>query len=345
MESIFSFFYSSQGNSEEAELPVTVLSIDGGGAKGVIVTYLLSELERRTNMKVMELFDCCYAASVGSLITAALNIQEKGKLKFSAQEVHELFIDEIPKVFHRSLQQKIEGDTGLWPKFKNDNLKALVERVFDGIRLTDLYKPWFAPSLEERPHEQPYYITRQKALEDPSYNWKMSDVLLGTMAAETYFPAHEVREEGKQTAYFADGGFFCNNPASWAFAKTQKDFACGSNMVMLSLGTGKWAPPLPKDCTNGGDLDWLPRIISTKWTADNQKTCDLVEYALEKNFMRCNPVMNTEVYTLDTDNPEMLKKMVAIQKKWIKEHDKEFQQWCDRLKDIALKKRKIQTQK
>ena len=49
-----------------------ILSLDGGGIRGLIQIEVLSELERLTGRRIRELFDCIIGTSTGGIIALAI---------------------------------------------------------------------------------------------------------------------------------------------------------------------------------------------------------------------------------------------------------------------------------
>ena len=56
---------------------IRILSIDGGGIRGILPAMLLAWLERRTGQPVSKLFDIIAGTSTGANVVAALRIAER----------------------------------------------------------------------------------------------------------------------------------------------------------------------------------------------------------------------------------------------------------------------------
>ena len=111
--------YSALGSSlaalresgDPATRPVFVLSIDGGGVKGLIPALLLHELEQRTGYKTHELFDVIGGTSTGGLIAFGLGLKE-----LPMSEIIALYTTRADEIFptpeqrlHEAAMAKIEG--------------------------------------------------------------------------------------------------------------------------------------------------------------------------------------------------------------------------------------------
>jgi len=77
---------------------IKVLSIDGGGVRGIIPSMVLAEIENKTGERIAEMFDLMAGTSAGGIITLGLNVKgQNGKPKFSAKEISKFFTDDCPK--------------------------------------------------------------------------------------------------------------------------------------------------------------------------------------------------------------------------------------------------------
>src|SRR5919108_3568061 len=80
-----------------------VLAIDGGGIRGLIPALVLTELERRAGRRIFEMFDLIAGTSTGGILACALCAPDP----LPASEIVELYTEEGPKIFDRSLFQRI----------------------------------------------------------------------------------------------------------------------------------------------------------------------------------------------------------------------------------------------
>ena len=83
-----------------------VLSIDGGGIRGLIPALVLAEIERRTGRRIAELFDLIAGTSTGGILASALTRRgADDRARYSAEELVELYVTEGPKIFDRVAAQ------------------------------------------------------------------------------------------------------------------------------------------------------------------------------------------------------------------------------------------------
>ena len=151
---------------------VRVLSIDGGGIRGVIPALVLAEIERLSGRPAAALFDLIAGTSTGGIIALGVTVPDPSASehpRWSAQELARLYEEEGPKIFHHSLLRTVETADGLLvEKYAASGLEAALERYMGEARLpealTDVlvtsydiqrHEPFFFKSFSPRPHATP----------------------------------------------------------------------------------------------------------------------------------------------------------------------------------------------
>src|SRR5680860_1310623 len=111
-----------------------VLSIDGGGIRGLIPALVLAEVERRSGRRVWELFDLIAGTSTGGILACALCAPNP----LPAEQLVGLYEDEGPAIFDRSVRQRIRSGEGLLDeKYGADALERALERFLSEKRLAE----------------------------------------------------------------------------------------------------------------------------------------------------------------------------------------------------------------
>jgi hypothetical protein len=269
---------------------IRILSLDGGGIRGLVELYFLREIERFTGQKTGELFDFFAGTSIGSIIATALSETdpETGRIKYSADDVLNIFLQKYDKLF----QKKFKSFGGLFgERYKTTPFKNFIESQFGNRLFSDRSKPTIviAENLETlEPKIFKSYDTRE--------DFKTSDVLLSSTAAPTLFKPHraEVYKDGRPTNShykLVDGGLVANNPALIALDEARRHFPLAHRFEVFSLGSGhyeqmgadrihldagsnifKWARRLPKiflnaqvSLTDSLMADLMPNVSFFRW--------------------------------------------------------------------------------
>jgi uncharacterized protein len=196
---------------------VKVLSIDGGGIRGIIPASVLADLERRLDAPIGERFDLITGTSTGGIIALALTAPGgDGKPANSAAAVVELYKSKGHEIFSRSVWHEIRAvGNALEEKYPASGIESVLKEYLGETRLKDAVTEVFitAYEIEDR---IPWFFSSRDAATRPGYDFAMWEVGRATSAAPTYFepaklPSHGLNERG----YWAlvDGGVFANNPA------------------------------------------------------------------------------------------------------------------------------------
>ncbi len=258
-----------------------ILSIDGGGIRGVIPALLLERLEalladalatatsetaRRwqgiDSPRIGDCFHLIAGTSTGGLLAAGLtSTGADGRPKLSAAEVASVYTTHGPAIFHSSVIEKVEQGFGLTaPKYPLAQLRTALEDpnvLGEGLlkdARTDVLILSFDTSIPGL-----RYFTRwgqPGAGSTPTTpDETMVEAALATAAAPTYFDP-----EVLGSSRLIDGGVYAGNPAlaaiTLALRRTTEPIPrTPRELFMVSLGTGAWSAPL--DYGGGGIIGWL----------------------------------------------------------------------------------------
>ncbi|MBA2349835.1 MAG: patatin-like phospholipase family protein [Solirubrobacterales bacterium] len=242
-----------------------VLSIDGGGIRGIIPALVLTEIEARTGRQVHELFDLVAGTSTGGVLACALTRPGAAP----ARELVELYRTEGPRIFHRSAAHRLRSADGLLEEKYDDRalVDALDRYLGDGLLSEATTRTLVtAYDLEARaPH---FFKSWRHDLDGPR-----PQVARATAAAPTYF---EPLRLGAMS--LVDGGVFATNPAMCAYAESVRLHGLPPSFV-LSLGTGSQMRPIHHEqAASWGLVQWVRPVIDVVFDG----VSDTVSYQLER---------------------------------------------------------------
>src|SRR5436190_14355285 len=197
-----------------------ILSIDGGGIRGIIPATVLAEVERRTGRPIAALFDLIAGTSTGGIIALALTAPGPGSgPRLSAEDVVGLYLEEGPRIFSRSVLRTVLSVDGLLDeRYSDAGLEAALRRYLGDAMLADAITPVLvtAYALEER---RPFFFKSRRAEAQPARDYPMRAVARATSAAPTYFEPEAVLSDRGGTVGLVDGGVCVMNPAMSAYAE------------------------------------------------------------------------------------------------------------------------------
>ena len=164
-----------------------VLSIDGGGIRGVIPAVLLQHIEERTGTPIASLFDLLVGTSTGGILAAGLTVPGHGGApKFRAEDILTLYADRGREIFARSFWRGITSLGGaIDEQYDHAPLENLLREHLGSATLTDCIKPIVATNydIEQR---SPYFFKTSKARDDQDRNHLLRDVARATSAAPPF---------------------------------------------------------------------------------------------------------------------------------------------------------------
>jgi len=260
-----------------------ILSIDGGGLRGIIPARILQGIEEQTGKRIFELFDLVIGTSTGGLLSLALvTPDEQGIAKYKARDLVNFYKQHGPKIFKCSWIRKLYTGWGLWaPKYNRKNLDDALADILGDVKLSQTLKPTMAISYS-LDRSLPHVWTNQKALLGLHRDYYLRDVAGATSAAPTYFAPKQLIEQGGRIVHEIDGGIWANNPEFIAIIalNSLKPAPPNQDIVVVSIGTGAVRPDTKirakeaHKLRNSGILGWLvgaqPNLIEMMMGADSE---------------------------------------------------------------------------
>ncbi len=277
-----------------------VLSIDGGGIRGLIPALVLAEIEHRSGKRAYELFDLIAGTSTGGILACALCAPDA----LPAEQLVGLYVEEGPNIFDRSLWQRIRSAEGLLDeKYDSADLDRALERFLSDKRLAETRPDLIVPAYNMG-DPGPYFFKSRKAREEGE-DFTLAEVARATSAAPTYFEPFEL--EGQA---LVDGGVFAANPAMCAVAEVLR-FQPAAEIALLSLGTGQRTRRRSfAEVHDWGLVEWAKPILDVVFDGAS----DAVDYQLrhvldEKRYWRLQVELTRASDDLDDASERNLREL------------------------------------
>ena len=223
-----------------------ILSIDGGGIRGIIpgriLMYLekkLQEIDNNPDGRLADYFDMIAGTSTGGILTCTFlcpDSENNNRPKFTAAEAVDLYIKRGKIIFSRSLWQFLKSAGGLVDeKHSEKEIVKAFSDYYGNVRLSELLKPSLITAYDIERRSAFFFTGHNAAVKKKDFLLK--DVARATSAAPTYFEAAGIRNIEGAFYGLVDGGVFANNPAMCAYAEARKtDFG----PVTLNLQQRIW---------------------------------------------------------------------------------------------------------
>ena len=229
----------------------TILSIDGGGIKGIIPGMVLAELENRLKIRtanpnayIADYFDFFAGTSTGGILTCLLlcpSKEDPKKPRFTAKEALNLYVENGSKIFSTKGLKKILADIGwVTEKYDASILEEILQTYFDDVKLSELIKPCIVTAYNIELRKAHFFRQVVAKSRGDNRDFYVRDVCRATSAAPTYFSVAEVYSLAGVRYPLLDGGIFATNPSLSAFVEIKRspEELIPKDVYILSLGTG-----------------------------------------------------------------------------------------------------------
>eukprot|EP00741_Cyanophora_paradoxa_P022425 tig00021489_g21651.t1 len=290
--------------------PIRVLSIDGGGAKGIIPAKLIEYISARAGRPIHELFDVVAGTSAGALIAGACFGLRDGRPLIPAESLVATLMKKWIQAFPSysapvALARAIRG-----PIFSDSTVLGILKEFGGDCRLADTGAFLVIPTydIEER---CPVYFSTSQALADPdAHNFLLPDVVHAAVAAPAILAPVRLHCPGvyahKDYSTFVDGCLTQNNPALIAHAEASRLFP-GRRILMVSLGTGSADVPMNSQAASRWNaFKWLVPAIECMLDGTGDCATDLAESLLGDNFIRLSPRLPPGLDSVADARPQQL---------------------------------------
>lgn len=227
-----------------------ILSVDGGGVRGIIPLTCLIRLESVEAKPSREIFDMVAGTSTGALIAAsiALGISARGILSLYRNLAHE--------AFRRLPWWEILLNKGNH-RYSDEFIRYTLTELGADIPLNSLPIDVMITAKNLESSRTDFFVRDNPGNAKLWGRMSLQDAVLASIAAPTYFPAHSANVRGKEYTWVDGGVGVAGNP-SYQAAVEAVHYSHGvyvpGQIQMLSFGTGRTAHDI--DAHDASLLDW-----------------------------------------------------------------------------------------
>jgi len=314
-----------------------ILSLDGGGVRGVVPAAILAAIEQRTGKPISKLFDLVAGTSTGGILALGLlKPDSNGNPEFSAKRLCELYDEHIPQIFGNP--QSWWGNL-LGPKYKSFAFQEVLQQSLGNCRLKDALVDVIIPCYDIE-HRMPFMFKSRLAKLDIEEDFPMRDVALAASASPTLF--HPVRIPRKSSygrfICLVDGGVFANNPAVCGYselksvAQNEED-----DYFVVSIGTGKSTRPLSDEIVSlWGYVQWSRPMLELVMESNSESVHQQIRHLFptaenNRQYYRLQVELPTHTnFAIDDASSSNLKLLRAAAQEFCA-RSKELDAVCERL--------------
>lgn len=159
-----------------------ILSVDGGGIRGIIPAIILAEIESRTKKPISQIFDLMAGTSTGGIVVAGLcKSNSQKKLQYSANDLVELYQEYGAYIFQSSLWRRSIASWLSGSQYSYKNMEFILNKYFGESTMADVASNLLLTSYDI--HNSCEFFFKSWKEE----NIELKDALRATTAATTYF--------------------------------------------------------------------------------------------------------------------------------------------------------------
>ncbi|MDQ8005521.1 MAG: patatin-like phospholipase family protein [Pedobacter sp.] len=228
-----------------------ILSIDGGGIRGIIPGMMLVALEEKIqratknpDAHLIDYFDFFAGTSTGGILLSILlcpSDKDPLKPKYTAKQALDIYLEHGEEIFSAKPWRRFLSRFGLLSELYDATiLEKVLYGYFGEKKLSELLKPCIITAYDIELRKN-HLFRQQKAISHgDSRDFYIRDVCRATSAAPTYFSVAEVFSLAKTRYPLVDGGVFAHNPSLSALLEVIKSHNTYKidDIWILSLGTG-----------------------------------------------------------------------------------------------------------
>ncbi len=304
-----------------------ILSIDGGGIRGVYPAHILKCFEEKLGINLLESFDMIAGTSTGSIIAAgvACNIRASEMVRMYREHGSDIFNKKKSIIPFKRLRKVVQP---LFESiYESSSLSDVLKGVFNDSTLGEIKKPLILPATDIGNGGVHVF----KSAYDPTFlrdrAVKIRDAVLASCSAPTFFDPHKVDEY-----LLSDGGLWANNPALVAVIDAKKRLGIKyEDIQVVTIGTGhsKVAYGLKHNGGWGLGTGWKHKaFISFMLSLQSQSALNYLKLHLkQEQILRIDFESDTELPLDDTTEIDNLISMA----------DRDFTYKAQEIRDFILK--------
>lgn len=286
------------------EKKIFILTMEGGGTRGILQAKFLQLLEEKIGFSVYNLFDFFTGVSIGGVHALILAL-----LQGSGRDLCNLYTRKnLKKIFSKS--SWFTFPMVFSPKYDGKGKTSFFYSIF-GERILSSAKKNVLVSSYDFMNNKPYFFSTFS--KNPlTLDSRVCDIADATSAAPVYFPPKGI---ASHNTFFIDGGFMSNNGTSDALIEALKAGYSERNIKILSLGTGgieKAYKKMGKHSQKWGAAQWFTKgnLLDKSFTATRLTAVHNCYRLLPENFLHIPFDSYSFSYALDEQDPHNLEKLI-----------------------------------
>ena len=282
--------------------PIFILSIDGGGSRGVIPANVLYHMEHHAGISVRSTFDFFAGVSTGAMVAAYI-ARDAGSMEELAR--HSYSSENLSHIMDKSVWDKLLGRMQNQPKYDGQNKRAYVERLTEGARINDITDKHLLILAYDFINRELVTFKNNRG-HDAAYNPRLTEVCDAATAAPTLYPP--VATSAPKRRWLIDGAITTNDPSLCAITEALDMGHTLEDIWMVSLGTGRPVHDLSQQdrdeigeaSRDWGIVGWLANgLLDHVMSASSSVSSHQCTQLLGDRYLRINGQLPRKLMQLD----------------------------------------------
>jgi uncharacterized protein len=339
-----------------------ILSIDGGGIRGIIPAMILAEIEKRTQKPIFSMFDLIAGTSTGGILALGLTKPQlildapdsSPVAQYSAEDLLNLYVEYGAEIFYEPFFEQILGpleDMFTQPKYASDGREEIIRQYFGNTPLENNLKEVFVTSYDIEQRIPIFFTNKVEKQQTESKKFRklcigftLTDAAMATSATPTYFPPYHVSTSHNPNGFYnlVDGGLIANNPANLAIMEAKisrqekRPVLHTDDILIVSLGTGSLTSVYTyKEVKNWGLLQWGRPLLNIVMDGGSEVVAGELERLFEPgdkeikgSYYRFQTFLAGDLEAIDNVKSENLRQLQAVAHRLIQERSQQIDELC-----------------
>jgi len=324
-----------------------ILSIDGGGIRGMLPAMIIAELEKRLRQAtgkpdsyISDYFDMIAGTSTGGILACYYLYNNNGS-RLDAAKAVDMYEKHGATIFKKRLFRFfIRFFDALYP---SKGIDSILKETFGETKLSDspCNSAVMAYDISER---KAVIFTGDSAKKEPARDYRLRDIARATSAAPTFFRVAKAVAMNGVPSYLIDGGIYANDPTICAVVEARKttfgdsgEYPKISDMYIVSISTGKVVKPYKYESAKGwGVIRWAIPVIDMLQSS----SAEVVSYQMDKLFdaegcleryIRIVPELYNVTHKMDDTSQKNIANMKSAAEKYIDDNSNQLDEIVNNL--------------
>lgn len=301
-----------------------ILSIDGGGIRGVIpatiICYLEEQIQLHTHSpeaRISDYIDLMAGTSTGGILVCLYltpDSQAPKRARLNAEAVLHHYMQDSHAIFDRNLLPNSRNKEQFCQKYNTNVLASrLQETIGKDIKMSQLIRPCLIPAYD-LVQASPCFFSSNAVQIETSKDFYAWEIAKASSSAPILFQPTALFNQS-QEQLLVDGGLFAKNPSMYAYLEAQKEgLDAPEKITLISIGTGIVRQQHPiEQMRRKGSIGWMKPLldITTSTSADlvvqqMKQLCEINQH----HYFRIEPELRLANDSLDDASEENLQALL-----------------------------------